>query len=106
MFIWSLNESIISSKYCTIRKIFGVCVQIDIIYDKLTVERHIKFYTYLKGVKIIVEDFDLLHEKSTNTEKLNGGQKRKLCIAMVFIGNPHYVFLDELTTGYSLFRYI
>lgn len=31
--------------------------------------------------------------------KLSGGQKRRLALAMAFIGNPKLIFLDEPTTG-------
>jgi len=35
----------------------------------------------------------------TTASALSGGQKRKLCIAMAFMGSPQVVFLDEPTSG-------
>lgn len=44
-----------------------------------------------------------LHEKLTcRTKALSGGQKRKLSVALAFIGAPRIVFLDEPTSGANL----
>ncbi len=43
-------------------------------------------------------------EKKTDEpfNKLSGGQQRKTLIARALISNPHYIFLDEPTTGVDL----
>ncbi|OUM69561.1 hypothetical protein PIROE2DRAFT_35297, partial [Piromyces sp. E2] len=93
----------VSSDRNEIRKNIGVCPQQNIIYDDLTVEEHIIFYSNLKNVTVnvneILSELDLLQQKEVKAIKLSGGQKRKLCIGMALIGNPKYIFLDEPTTG-------
>ena len=39
---------------------------------------------------------DYMHIKAN---KLSGGNKRKLSVAMAVIGNPPLIFLDEPSTG-------
>ncbi len=41
-----------------------------------------------------------LEEKlDSRAEELSGGQRRKLSVAIAFLGNPSIVFLDEPTSG-------
>ena len=42
---------------------------------------------------------DLTEYVNVRAEKLSGGNKRKLSVAMAMIGNPPIVFLDEPSTG-------
>lgn len=87
-----------------LRKNFGVCSQYNTLFDDLTVEQHVIVYSGLKGIDHpdidgICESIDLKSHKTSKVSSLSGGQKRKLCIGLAFIGNPKYVFLDEPTTG-------
>ena len=47
----------------------------------------------------MVEKFGLTPFLNFKASKLSGGQKRRLALALAFIGNPNIVFLDEPTTG-------
>ncbi|WP_022847290.1 ABC transporter ATP-binding protein [Desulfurobacterium sp. TC5-1] len=45
---------------------------------------------------------ELDHLADKPFSKLSGGQQRKILIARALVGNPHYLFLDEPTTGVDI----
>lgn len=47
----------------------------------------------------VSEQFNLHDILDSKARSLSGGQKRRLAIALAFIGQPKLVFLDEPTTG-------
>ncbi|KAL6611966.1 hypothetical protein U3516DRAFT_550548, partial [Neocallimastix sp. 'constans'] len=49
--------------------------------------------------EVLLKNIDLLSKKNNFPKELSGGQRRKLCITLAFLGSPKYVFLDEPTTG-------
>jgi len=86
----------------------GYCPQYDILYNKLTIEQHLMYYSRLKGcpsnlllsyVDNIISDVGLQKEKKNRVSKLSTGQKRRLSIAIALTGNPSILLLDEPTTG-------
>ena len=51
-------------------------------------------------VRIIGRHAAGLHEKmGCRAGDLSGGQRRKLSVAIAFLGSPAVVFLDECTSG-------
>ncbi|ORY02583.1 P-loop containing nucleoside triphosphate hydrolase protein, partial [Neocallimastix californiae] len=65
----------------------------EIYYDNIPISGiHVDIDSVLKNI-------DLLSKKNNFPKELSGGQRRKLCITLAFLGSPKYVFLDEPTTG-------
>lgn len=95
-----------------IRESIGACLQDNILFSILTPYEHILVFSIFKRIplKQITTNFineklaevKLLEAKDTIAEKLSGGQKRKLCLAIALLGNSKIVILDEPTSGMDL----
>ncbi|KAH9491700.1 ATP-binding cassette sub- A member 1 [Bulinus truncatus] len=91
-----------------IRHGLGMCPQHNVLFDLLTVEEHIWFYARLKGksseevkkeMDEMIKDVGLPHKRKEKAENLSGGMKRKLSVAIAFVGGSRTVILDEPTAG-------
>ncbi|XP_043253492.1 retinal-specific phospholipid-transporting ATPase ABCA4 isoform X1 [Colletes gigas] len=87
----------------------GVCPQDNVLISTLTPREHMIFYAKLKRPK---DDADMqrnVNEMLTSLElgkqehepvyRLSGGTKRRLCVALAFLGSPKLVILDEPGAG-------
>ncbi|XP_038613025.1 ATP-binding cassette sub-family A member 5 [Tachyglossus aculeatus] len=90
------------------RKMTGVCPQLDIHFDVLTVEENLSILASIKGipannviqeVQKVLLDLDMQSIKDNQAKKLSGGQKRKLSLGIAVLGNPKVLLLDEPTAG-------
>ncbi|CAF1151211.1 unnamed protein product, partial [Brachionus calyciflorus] len=83
------------------RKCIGFCPQYNLLFDDLTVYEHLKFYSKLKEnfkeaeIDEMLDIINLSDKKHALSKTLSGGMKRKLCVAIAFIGNSSIVILDE-----------
>lgn len=57
----------------------------------------------LEEIETLLKDIDLWEKKDNIASELSGGQKRKLCVAMAFIGGSNVILLDEPTSGMDTF---
>lgn len=93
------------------RSRLGVCPQFDAM-DKMTVEEILSFYARLRGIKSkgiklhvdkLIEAVGVGQFRTRMANKLSGGNKRKLSLAVALIGNPRVLLLDEPSSGMDAF---
>ncbi|XP_062116462.1 ABC transporter A family member 2-like [Humulus lupulus] len=97
-----------SSSMSRIRKLVGVCPQFDILWDALSAEEHLHIFSSIKGIppasiqSVIqnsLEEVRLTEAANVRAGSYSGGMRRRLSLAISFIGDPKLVILDEPTTG-------
>uniref|UniRef100_G1MR12 ABC transporter domain-containing protein n=1 Tax=Meleagris gallopavo TaxID=9103 RepID=G1MR12_MELGA len=80
----------------------------NVLFDRLTVEEHLWFYSQLKSMAEeeirkemdkMIEDLELSNKRHSLVQTLSGGMKRKLSVAIAFVGGSRAVILDEPTAG-------
>ena len=117
-----------------IRKNLGMCPQHNVLFDRLTVEEHLWFYSRLKSMAQeeirkemdkwvglgwargcrqqhpspaaylppalrMIADLELSNKRHSLVQTLSGGMKRKLSVAIAFVGGSRAIILDEPTAG-------
>ncbi|XP_053595540.1 uncharacterized protein LOC103571174 isoform X2 [Microplitis demolitor] len=87
----------------------GVCPQENVLIDTLTPREHMTFYAKLKrpmnndemykNVNAMLASLELGRQEHEPVSRLSGGTKRRLCVALAFLGSPKLVILDEPGAG-------
>ncbi|ETP27139.1 hypothetical protein F441_00314 [Phytophthora nicotianae CJ01A1] len=98
----------VQADFNELRQIMGICPQHDVLFNELTVEehlllfgtmKHIPFTSLKEEVERMIREVGLVEKRKVAARNLSGGQKRKLSVALAFMGDSKLVFLDEPTSG-------
>jgi ABC-2 type transport system ATP-binding protein len=91
-----------------VRRNLGYMSQKFSLYDDLTVDQNIDFFSGMYGVprekreerkQYALEMADLKERRSDLTASLSGGWKQRLALGCAILHNPPVLFLDEPTSG-------
>ncbi|XP_011868082.1 PREDICTED: uncharacterized protein LOC105562133 isoform X2 [Vollenhovia emeryi] len=88
----------------------GVCPQDNVLIGTLTPREHMIFYWKLKkpnddnnnmqkNVNEMLTSLELGRQEHEPVSRLSGGTRRRLCVALAFLGSPRLVILDEPGSG-------
>lgn len=98
----------IKSYLSTVRKLIGYCPQFDALLENLTGRENSMVFAMLRGMRhtdiasisaSIATKYDFIDYIDTLVSKYSGGNRRKLCTSIAFLGNASVVYLDEPTAG-------
>ena len=87
------------------RKALGFCPQHNLLFEQLSVYEHLLFFAKLKEnldeseIDEMLAIIGLADKKHAQARTLSGGMKRKLSVAIAFIGRSRIVILDEPSSG-------
>jgi ABC-2 type transport system ATP-binding protein len=91
-----------------IKKRIGYMSQRFSLYEELTVEENIDFYSGIYRIKPekkeqrkewVIEMAGLTEQRRTRTSNLSGGWKQRLALGCAVLHEPPIIFLDEPTSG-------
>ena len=104
----SVNGLDVATQPEEIRKNIGYMSQKFSLYDDLTVEENIDFFTGMYGVpherraqrkQYVLEMANLTDRRTALTRTLSGGWKQRLALGCAILHDPPILFLDEPTSG-------
>jgi len=86
----------------------GFCPQKNVLWDELSVLEHVRIFNALKAkdkrqpeteLRDLINACDLKKKIGKKSKTLSGGQKRKLQLAMAFVGHSQVCCVDEVSSG-------
>ncbi|HLK63372.1 MAG TPA: ABC transporter ATP-binding protein [Bryobacteraceae bacterium] len=104
----SVNGFDVATQPEEIRRSIGYMSQKFSLYDDLTVEENIDFFTGIYGVPrglrdarktYVLEMANLAERRKALTRTLSGGWKQRLALGCAILHDPPVLFLDEPTSG-------
>jgi ABC-type multidrug transport system ATPase subunit len=97
--------------YASLRSRIGVVPQDDVVHERLTVAQALDFAARLRMpadttaedrrqvIAATLEELDLAAHTETRVDRLSGGQRKRVSVAMELLTGPSLLVLDEPTTG-------
>ena len=73
----------------------------NVLTVRQTLTQFAAFYPRPRDVDEVMAAVGLTHKANSRVQKLSGGQRRRIDVALGFIGRPELLFLDEPTTGFD-----
>ena len=104
----SVNGFDVSTQPESIKESIGYMSQKFSLYDDLTVEENIEFFSGIYGVaetlrkdrkEYVLGMAGLLKKRNSLTRELSGGWKQRLALGCAILHQPPILFLDEPTSG-------
>jgi len=88
-----------------LRRRIGIVLQSSGFYPRVTVEEAVRhfagYYPRPRGAAETIALVGLEGTANVRVNRLSGGQRRRLDLALALVGDPELVFLDEPTTGFD-----